>query len=159
MKSWAIVCIGVAIAAVVGAKPLSRLRKPEKNDKLKIVLAAAIVLAAVVFAYQPRKTLRGGGIKYLRPLNVYRGGAQCTVKGPQTGAGYQPYVIPKDLTVGGGDEVVAAVAIVPEIPVVEPTYAIAAGVPETTAVSDASEVFADSSQVIDGGSLRLFGHF
>jgi hypothetical protein len=152
MKSWVIISIGVAVAAAVGAKPLSRLRKPEKNDKLKIVLSVAILLAAVVFAYQPRKTLRGGGVKYLRPLNVYRGGAQCTVKGSQMGAGYQPYVIPKDLTVGGGEEVVAAVAIVPEIPVVEPTYAIAAGVPDTTAVADATEV-------VEGGALRLFGHF
>jgi uncharacterized membrane protein YfcA len=159
MKSWVIICIGVAVAAVVGAKPLSRLRKPEKNDKLKIVLSVAIVLAAVVFAYQPRKALRGGGVKYLRPLNVYRGGAQCTVKGPQTGAGYQPYVIPNDLTVGGGEEIAAAVAIVPEIPVVEATYAIAAGVPDTTAVASGTSAVEPLSEVVVGGSLRLVGEF
>ena len=152
MKSWVIVCIGVAVAAVVSAKPLSRLRKPEKNDKLKIALSIAIVLAAAVLAYRPQKSMRGGGVKYVRPLNVYRGGAQCTVKGPQTGAGYQPYVIPKDLSVGGGPDVPAAVAIVPEIPIVEPTYAIAAGVPTTTAVASVTEV-------INGGALQLVGDF
>jgi hypothetical protein len=152
MESWVILAIGVAVAAAVSARPLSRLRNPKKNDKLKICLSVAIVVAAAVVGWsRPHKTSRGGGIKYLRPLSVYRGsgGAQCTLKGSQSGAGYRPYVVPEDLTVGGGD--VAA----PKIPTFEPPLSLAVKPVETIAIApDAA-----ASDVVVGGTLRLVGDF
>ena len=160
MKSWVIVAVAVAVAAAISAKPLSRLRKPAKNDKLKMCLSLAIVLAASVVAWsRPRKSSMSGGAKPSRPLNMtggarpsrplnMHGGAQCTVRAPQAGAGYRPYVVPEDLSVGGG-VVEDAVAIVPEIPAVAPTYAVPAGVPDPPSPTD----------VVVGGTLRLVGDF
>lgn len=164
MKSWVIVSIGVALAAAISAKPLSRLRKPEKNDKLKIGLALAVVLAAVVVAYAPRK----------RKSRMV-GGAQCTVRtAPQIGAGYTPYVVPKDLTVGGASVVVGGasdgggnasvestgyfepVPVEEVVPAIQPTYDVPA------VVSDGPAIPADipgAMDVVDGGTLRLMGEF
>jgi hypothetical protein len=149
MKSWVIVSVGVALAAAISAKPLSRLRKPEKNDKIRICLGVAVVLAAVVIAYAPRKATR-----------KMVGGAQCTVpsmpvRPAQIGAGYQPYVVPEDLTTGGASSAVDSKLIVPEIETIAPVYANPAKVPDTTAVS-APEIVTD---VVVGGTLRLVGDF
>lgn len=144
MKSWVIVSVGVAFAAAISAKPLSRLRKPEKNDKIRICLGVAVVLAAVVIAYAPRKATR-----------KMVGGAQCTVRPAQIGAGYQPYVVPEDLTTGGASSAVDSKLIVPEIETIAPVYANPAKVPDTTAVS-APEIVTD---VVVGGTLRLVGDF
>lgn len=152
MKSWVIVSIGVALAAAISAKPLSRLRKPEKNDKLKICLGVALVVAAVVIAYTPRKATR-----------KMVGGAQCTVRtvAPQIGAGYQPYVVPEDLTVGGGiDSTLTApvpntVATVPEMSTIESAYDVAAAAPATTAIPAPDTV----TDFVHDGALRLVGDF
>lgn len=148
MKSWVIVSIGVALAAAISAKPLSRLRKPEKNDKLKIGLSVALILAAVVIAYAPRKTKR-------TPRMV--GGAQCTVKtvAPQIGAGYQPYVVPEDLKVGGAAEYFEPAPVIEPIKAIEPTYDVAAVAPDGPAV--AGDIM--PMDIVEGGTLHLVGDF
>jgi ubiquinone biosynthesis protein UbiJ len=169
MKSWVIVSVGVGLAAAISAKPLSRLRKPEKNDKLKICLGVALVVAAVVIAYVPRKT-----------KTRMVGGAQCTVRAtapvaPQIGAGYQPYVVPEDLTVGGGIDLTVpdltaptltapdltltapvpkAVAIFPD-DAIGSAYEVAAAAPNTTAIAPEQEL----TEIVVGGALRLVGDF
>lgn len=157
METWVIMSMAVVIAAAICAQPLSRLRKPKKYDKLKICLGISVILVAVIVAYsRPIKAISGGGIKYVRPIsNLYRsrGGAQCTVRRPQIGSGYKPYVVPDDLAVGGGYP--EAIAPTPYIPAIEPTYAVPATVPATPAIINNDM----DTEVVVGGTLRLTGEF
>lgn len=169
MQGWVVILIAVVTAALISAKPLSRLRKPQKYDKLKICLSLSVILAAVVIVFGSRRAMSGGSVRYVRPIsNLYRasGGAQCTVKHPHVG-GYQKYVPPKDLLIGGTPEAMSASStVMPPAPAPVPPNPPASMPPAPAPVSPTPLTSTPPAasppvvtDVVVGGTLRLLGEF
>ena len=50
MEPWVVIILSIAVAVFIGARPLCRLGRPEKNDRLMLVLSIAIIGSGVAFA-------------------------------------------------------------------------------------------------------------